>query len=245
MPITLTGIDVRGVLLDIEGTITPIAFVHDVLFPYARSHVGKYLAAHSNSPEVTTDLVRLREEHSADVAHNLNPPPLTQEIDSNVAYIHWLIDRDRKSTGLKSLQGKIWEEGYLDGKLKAPLFEDVAPAIKRWREAGCSVSIFSSGSIMAQRLLFAHTGEGDLTNLIDNYFDTTTGPKTAEASYKTIASSLDLPASKILFISDVTPELDAASAAGMQTLLCVRPGNMSQPEEHRYQVIRDFNRINN
>ena len=131
---SLTNANIRGVLLDIEGTTTPISFVHEILFPYARAHVRDYLTAHSGSAETFADLSRLREEHAADLARNLSPPPLSQEprsveLDSIAAYVHWLIDLDRKSPGLKSLQGRIWQKGYLDGSLKAPLFADVVPAL--------------------------------------------------------------------------------------------------------------------
>src|SRR5204863_3949398 len=163
-------------------------------------------------------------------------------IESIVAYVKWLIDCDRKSTALKSIQGKIWRSGYADGSLKAPVFPDVAPAFRRWRSANLNISIFSSGSRLAQQLLFAHTEMGDLTHFIDHYFDTTTGSKTAIKSYQDIASTLNRSEREILFISDVVAELDAASAAGMQTLLCVRPGNSLQPASH-YLTIRSFDEI--
>src|SRR5206468_7101442 len=142
----------------------------------ARSQVGKYLAAHFDSAETLADIARLREEHGADLKQGLEPPawldgPPEVEIDSITEYVRWLIERDRKSTGLKSLQGKIWRQGYTDGTLKAPLFADVAPALARWRNAGLKICIFSSGSVVAQQLLFAHTELGDLTRLIDSYFD--------------------------------------------------------------------------
>lgn len=245
---------IRGVLLDIEGTTTPIAFVHEVLFSYARSQVRNFLREHFGSAELLADLQQLREEHATDVTQNLQPPALVKidvdvdgprdaEVDSLGEYVSWLIDRDRKSTGLKSLQGKIWKQGYIEGTLKAALFADVVPALERWRHAGLKISIFSSGSSLAQKLLFAHTEAGDLTGFIDNYFDTTVGSKTDVASYRRIASALHLPARDVLFISDVVPELDAAGAAGMQTLLCVRPGNHPQPSAERYQIIRDFDEI--
>ena len=248
MTSSLASEGIRGVLLDIEGTTTPIAFVHEVLFSYARSQVRKFLTEHFGSAELLSDLQQLREEHSLDVKQNLQPPPLVEaprdaEIDSLGEYVCWLIDRDRKSTGLKSLQGKIWKQGYIDGTLKAELFADVAPALERWRHAGLKISIFSSGSSLAQKLLFAHTEAGDLTGFIDNYFDTTVGSKTDVASYRRIASAWRLPAQDVLFISDVVPELDAAGAAGMQTLLCVRPGNHAQPFAERCQTIRDFDGI--
>lgn len=238
---------IREILLDIEGTVTPIAFVHEVLFPYARSRVKDYLASHFGDAETKADIERLRQEHTNDVDQDLKPPMLIDEstpdqIESIVSYVHWLIVRDRKSTGLKSLQGKIWRQGYTDGTLRAPVFADVAPAMVRWRDAGLKICIFSSGSSVAQQLLFAHTELGDLTHLIDGYFDTTTGLKTATDSYRQIASALRRAEEEVLFISDVVAELDAASAAGMQTLLCVRPGNPAQVAGW-HQVIRNFDEI--
>lgn len=245
---SLAAEGIRGVLLDIEGTTTPIAFVHEVLFSYARSQVRRFLMERFDSGEVLADLQQLRDEHAIDVKQNLQPPllkeePRDAEIDSLAAYANWLIDRDRKSIGLKSLQGKIWQQGYSDGTLKAELFADVRPALERWRRAGLKISIFSSGSSLAQKLLFAHTAAGDLSGLIENYFDTTVGSKTEAASYHRIASALRLPAQNVLFISDVVPELDAAGAAGMRTLLCVRPGNQPQPCAERYRTIRDFDEL--
>jgi len=239
---------IRGILLDIEGTTTPIAFVHEVLFSYARSQAKNFLAEHFGSAELLADVERLREEHAVDLKQNLLPPELVEgprdaEIDSIVAYVSWLMDCDRKSTGLKSLQGKIWKQGYLDGTLKAQLFADVAPALERWRRAGLEISIFSSGSGLAQKLLFAHTEAGDLTGFISDYFDTTVGSKTDVESYRKIAAALGLKASEVLFISDVVGELAAASAAGMQTILSVRPGNHLQPFAERYQNIQSFAEI--
>ena len=224
----------RAILLDIEGTTTPIAFVHDVLFSYARDHVREFLAA---NPAVD-DIALLREEHAADVSE---APPLTNEIESIAAYVEWLIKLDRKSTALKSLQGKIWREGYRDGSLKSQVFADVAPAFERWRERGLKISIFSSGSVLAQQLLFAHTEVGDLTPFIESYFDTNVGKKGEADSYRKIAEAMSLKPEQILFISDVVAELDAASKTGMKTLLSIRPGN--EPQEERYPSIRTFDSI--
>jgi enolase-phosphatase E1 len=238
----------RAVLLDIEGTTTPIAFVHETLFPYASERVADYLAANFDSPEIIPDLRALREEHAADVLQHQGPPPLAAApreaaVASLSAYARWLIDRDRKSAGLKSLQGKIWRQGYADGTLKAPLYADVLPAMERWRGAGLKLAIFSSGSVLAQKLLFAHTEAGDLTRLIDDYFDTTTGPKKEPDSYRRIASALGLPPPELLFISDVVAELDAAGAAGVQTLLSLRPGNPPQPPTERHRAARTFDEV--
>jgi enolase-phosphatase E1 len=229
--------NVRALLLDIEGTTTPIAFVHEVLFSYARTHVKDFLSANSNSAEVSADVVRLREEQAADVSNGQQPP------DSIAAYVEWLIERDRKSTGLKSLQGKIWRHGYVDGSLKSQVYADVAPAFERWREQGLSINIFSSGSVLAQQLLFAYTEAGDLTKFIDNYFDTNVGKKGEAESYRRIAEALKLPTNEILFVSDVVAELDAATEAGMSTLLSIRPGNPPQNNSDRYRSIHTFDEI--
>lgn len=238
MKAELQDIDAGAILLDIEGTTTPISFVYDVLFPYARSHAGSFLAPHPSSPEVLSDLAGLRKEHEEDLRKGLSPPELQQSpeesrLESFVGYIHWLMDRDRKTTALKSLQGKIWEDGYRTGKLKGEVFEDVPRALGRWQAHERDVLIFSSGSVLAQKLLFAHTTAGDLTGFIRAYFDTGVGAKGEPVSYQRIAAECRRLPSEILFISDVTSELDAAASAGMATLLCVRPGNHPQPEtEH-------------
>src|SRR5262245_30148960 len=219
----LEEIPEKCILLDIEGTTTPIDFVHKILFPFAHERVRDYLNQNWDSPELEVDLLKLRDEQARDIRQGLHPPEI--ENDRMVAYIHWLIDQDRKSTPLKSLQGKIWEDGYLTGELLAPVFDDVTPALERWMEENKLICIYSSGSIMAQRLLFTHTTSGDLTNYIFRYFDTTIGSKVEESSYLRIAAELQLPPAEIVFISDAIAELDAARSAGLRTVLSVRPGN--------------------
>jgi len=229
--------NVRGILLDIEGTTTPIAFVHDVLFTYARDHVREFLHANADKDEVRADVALLRDEHAEDVSKDRNPPPLVAD------YVEWLIALDRKSTGLKSLQGKIWRQGYEDGSLKSRVFADVGPAFERWHACGLSINIFSSGSVLAQKLLFAHTEAGDLTRFIDDYFDTNVGKKGEPDSYRRIAEMMKLPATEILFVSDVIEELDAAHEAGMKTLLSIREGNTPQDNRKQYPEVYSFDQI--
>lgn len=230
---------VDAILLDIEGTTTPVDFVFGVLFPYARDRVASFLASQGQVSEVQADLVLLRQEYATEVPAPDLPAWSDTDPAAAVPYIHYLMDCDRKSTGLKSLQGKLWNQGYAEGTLKSQLFEDVKPAIERWHRAGKRIYIYSSGSIQAQKLLFGNTEVGDLTPLLQGYFDTTTGPKKEAASYQQITAAIALPPAQILFISDVTAELKAAQAAGLQTLLSQRPGNVPQDSEN-FTVITDF-----
>jgi enolase-phosphatase E1 len=248
MTFSLADTRVRAILLDIEGTTTPISFVYEVLFPFARDNVKDYLEKHFDNAELQHDLKLLISEHKADSLQDPSAPDWisrtrAEEIESLVAYVHWLMDRDRKSTGLKSLQGRIWEQGYRDRILLAEVFADVPPALQRWHEAGMKLAIFSSGSVLAQKLLFAHTDKGDLTNFIDYYYDTTKGPKNRPESYRAIAAALGVEAPEALFISDVTSELKPAQEAGMRTLLCLRPGNHPQSDEDKYQAIHSLEEV--
>lgn len=241
MSYSLSGTGVRGLLLDVEGTTTPIEFVYDVLFPFVRARVSDFLKRRAASAEVRSDLELLRSEHEHDAAVGLDPPPWTP-IEGATSYVHWLMDQDRKSPGLKSLQGKIWQQGYLDGTLKGRVFPDVPPAMKEWHARSLDVRIYSSGSVLAQKLLFSRCEEGDLTRYLRGHFDTATGPKNADESYRRIATEMGVPPSTILFVSDVVDELDAARFAGMRTLLCVRPGNRPQePGDH--PVVTTFDQI--
>ena len=236
---------IAALLLDIEGTTTPIDFVYNVLFPYARRRVKDYLAAHWSLPSVSTDVAGLVEENINDRKGGLDPPALEKTPDSvsAAAYVLWLMDHDRKTTPLKSLQGKIWDEGYRTGELRSQVFADVAPALRRWNEQGKRITIYSSGSVLAQKLLFANTDAGDLTQLIDEYFDTNIGAKKDPESYRRIVDALELDPSAVLFLSDVSDELDAAAAAGLRTLLCVRPGNNPQQSDTAHAITRTFDEV--
>jgi len=235
---------VQAVLLDIEGTTTPVDFVARVLFPYARERVRDFLARRAS--EVRDDLALLFSEHQRDERSGQSPPPWRGEsppavLDSAVVYVHWLMDRDRKSTALKALQGRIWEEGYRAGHLRGQVYPDVPRAMARWRAQGREIAIFSSGSVLAQKLLFSRSEAGDLTPFLRAYFDTTTGAKAEAESYRKIARALGRDAPAVLFVSDVNAELDAARSAGMVTALCVREGNAPLPTTH--PVIHTFDEV--
>jgi enolase-phosphatase E1 len=235
--------DVRVVLLDIEGTTTPIAFVHDVLFSYARARLNAYLRAHVAEDELRGVIATLRVEWLDDAKAKLEPPPWAlADLPAAARYLEWLMDRDRKSPGLKRLQGDIWRAGYRDGTLKGEVFADVPAALTRWKAAGLDVAIYSSGSVAAQKMLFGTTAYGDLTPLLSGFFDTTVGPKIATDSYCRIASALGCETTRMLFLSDASSELDAARSAGCQTLMTVRPGN-APPSVAPERTIHSFDEI--
>lgn len=220
---------VQAVLTDIEGTTTSISFVYDVLFPYAEARLEAYCSRLDPGPELAGALARLRSEHDEEVRQGAAPP----EFGDGAPYARYLMSLDRKSTGLKLLQGLIWDEGYRSGALRSHVFPDVPPALRAWSAAGVRLRVFSSGSVHAQKLLFGHTGDGDLTGLFEGFHDTTTGPKQEPDSYRAIAEAFALPPPAILFLSDVRGELDAAQGAGMATGLLVRPGNRpAEPGDH-------------
>ncbi|MEO8258954.1 MAG: acireductone synthase [Acidobacteriota bacterium] len=229
---------VEAIVLDIEGTTTPIAFVDAVLFPFARAQLRGFLQDPANAAALQEPLRRLHEEWLVDPDHG----PTEGGHYSAAEYVESLMDRDRKSPALKLLQGLIWEGGYRTGVLKGDVFADVPPALQRWRGAGLDIGIYSSGSELAQRLIFGRTPYGDLTPFISRFFDTGVGAKGTPASYQRIAAALGRAADRLLFVSDVTTELDAAAAAGCRAILCVRPGNRPQPD-HPYGMIASFDEI--
>lgn len=193
----------KAVLLDIEGTTSSIAFVADVLFPYAAAHLAEYVASH---PETVA--------------------PILAEVpgeDKVATLLDWIAE-DRKATPLKTLQGLVWAQGYADGTLKGHVYPDTPEALHRWYSAGVAIYIYSSGSIAAQKLIFGHSIAGDLTSMLSGYFDTTTGPKREAESYAKIADATGYDAREILFVSDMQPEIDAARAAGLGALLIDRAG---------------------
>lgn len=213
---------IEAIVTDIEGTTSSLSFVKDVLFPYSREYMAEYVRTHAAEPAVRRELEEVR---------RLSGKTLTgTEIIEQI--IRW-IEEDKKITPLKNLQGMIWEDGYRKGDFKGHVYEDVVRQLKKWKQAGIGLYVFSSGSVQAQKLLFAHTGYGDLTPLFSGYFDTNIGNKREPDSYRKIADSIGTVAGDILFLSDIEEELDAAQAAGMPAIWLVREGVTDSKAAHR------------
>jgi enolase-phosphatase E1 len=229
----------KAILTDIEGTTTPIDFVLKTLFPYSKQRIGKFVETHFG--KLHTEITELVEESSKDTSYTIPVDPT--EPGSVSAYLEHLIDLNRKSTPLKSIQGRIWQEGYESGELRSIVFDDVPRTFKRWHTAGIVISVFSSGSVLAQELLFKYTDHGDLTRYISNYFDTTTGGKLDAKSYKQIAEDLAREPDELLFCSDILGELDAARAAGYETVLTIRKGNAEIEADVTHRAITSFDEL--
>ncbi|XP_042192896.1 enolase-phosphatase E1 [Callorhinchus milii] len=249
MPVTV-------LLLDIEGTTTPISFVQDVLFPYIKKHVKGYLQEHYEEKECQEDIQLLKKQAADDqrLLQVAAPPPdsLLGENASKEQAIEEVVDnvlrqmsQDRKTTALKQLQGHMWRAAYASGEVKGEVYEDVVPAIKEWRKAGKKVYIYSSGSVEAQRLLFGHSSEGDLLELFNGHFDTKIGSKVEMESYKQIAQSIGCSTDTILFLTDVTKEARAAEQAGLHVTIVVRPGNaeLTEAEKSYYKCVTSFSEV--
>lgn len=213
--------DGQAILLDVEGTTSSISFVYDVLFTFAKDHVADFLSHERGTEAVQAAAAALAAEVGIPGA-SLDDPAGRQQV---VLAALDLMNRNVKSTPLKALQGMIWRSGFESGQLVAHVFDDVPPALARWADSGLDVRVYSSGSVEAQTLFFAHTAAGNLTRYLRGHYDTTTGPKREASSYARIAADMALEPRQILFLSDVGAELDAARQAGMATALAVRPGN--------------------
>ncbi len=213
---------IKAILTDIEGTTSAIAFVHDVLFPYARARLPGFVAAHGDEPEVAALLAQVAVEADR---------PLDRE-QSVAQLLAWMAE-DRKATSLKALQGLIWAQGYASGDFQGHVYADAARRLRGWQAQGLKLYVYSSGSVHAQKLIFGHTTHGDLTPLFSGWFDTTSGHKREVESYRRIGAAIGLSAAEILFLSDIVEELDAARAAGLSTTQLVRGGTLDPRATHR------------
>ena len=246
----LRGVDesqVRVLLLDIEGTTTPIDFVYKTLFPYASRKVESFLRDQSGYAEVQALVQDLRVQHGMDDAQGLRPPIWVSDSDESrlrscVAYVQWLITKDSKCTPLKSLEGRIWQQGFESGELRGDVYPDVPQAFARWRRQGRDICIYSSGSVLAQQLLFRTVASGDLTRCIAGFFDTQAGIKTSAESYRKIVASLGREPLEFLFVSDAAKEIEAARSGGMCAILCERNPPVAGASA-RAGVIHSFDEI--
>ncbi|XP_075146969.1 enolase-phosphatase E1 [Haematobia irritans] len=234
----------KVILTDIEGTTTSISFVKDKLFPYAKLHTKEYLEQTWISKETSEVVQELLELPEFEIYRNEHKH-LAEEsfgIDTINDFVLYLIDKDLKVGPLKKLQGFVWEKGYASGAIKGHVYADVPAAFKRWKDEGLRLSIYSSGSIKAQKLLFGQSELGDLLPYISEHFDTTSGHKQDKQSYMNISKALGENPENILFLTDVVKEAEAANQAGYQTVILSRPGNapLTDDDKSTFSIVDDF-----
>lgn len=218
-----------AIITDIEGTTSRISFVTEVLFPYARQHLPAFIRSQQHQPEVAEEL---------DAVRQLINAPAADTEQCIQALLGWL-DADQKVTPLKSLQGMIWRTGYEQGHFTGHVYPDVIAQLRAWHAQGIKLYIYSSGSVTAQQLLFRYSDAGDLTPLFSGYFDTRIGAKRELASYAAILQQLQLPPNQVLFLSDVTAELDPARQLGIATVQLIR----EQQTAADHPIAHDFYQI--
>jgi methylthioribulose 1-phosphate dehydratase/enolase-phosphatase E1 len=239
---------VNHLLFDIEGTLSPITFVKDVLFPYSSKHVKDFLTAKAASCETIQSLLKEFVEiaHSHFEYSTQYGSLKADDLSTMTTFIQQLIKDDRKVTPLKVLQGMIWKSGYEKKELISTVFEDVPSNLVRFsQELDMKMSIYSSGSRKAQHLLFQYTSAGNLMSYFQSFFDTkNAGPKTSKESYEEIALTLGAEKnSDILFVTDILAEAKAAKEAGFSVVLSIRPGNAEITEMHEFDTITSLDQL--
>jgi len=227
---------IKAIVTDIEGTTSSISFVHNVLFPYAKSHIADFVREHRGNKDVSTQLNEVAELSGC----------ARDDTDGLIQQLFDWIAQDKKITPLKALQGMIWEQGYKQGDFTGHVYEDVTPCLKEWNQQGIDLFVYSSGSVKAQKLIFGHTEYGDLTPLFKGYFDTRIGNKRDAESYKNIIEQIGFEPEQVLFLSDIEQELEAATQAGMQTYWLIREGDSDvsfEKASSKYSAARSFKEI--
>lgn len=223
-------------LFDIEGTVAPISFVHETLFPYSRKKLSEYLYKYPLSEKLRTNLEM---EHKQDLAAGTYNGVLDQSTESHIKYFNFLISVDRKSSVLKEIQGEIWKQGYESGEIKSNLYEDTLPYFENIQKKEKKIYIYSSGSVLAQKLIFGFSMQGNLNPLISGYFDTAVGPKRNSESYRNILNAIGVDGRETCFFTDIQEEAEAASILGISCFLMDREGNV-KIENPKYPVLKSF-----
>ena len=219
--------------MDIEGTTTSISFVHDILFPYSEQRLSQFVKTNETQETIRNILAETQKTVLEENKIQIN------EVQSVDKLIEW-IKYDRKHPALKKLQGLIWSEGYRSGALKGHVYQDVPEALLKWTQANIQLGIYSSGSIEAQKDLFGFSIFGDLNTFISNNFDTSTGPKRDIDSYNKISQELNIAPEDILFLSDISEELDAAKNAGFKTTQLVRLEDVPYSGHDQVKTFKDI-----
>lgn len=207
----------KAIILDIEGTVCEPSFIRDKLSPLLRSKLEDYLEDSFRQPEVAEWISRLRKV--CDI-------PMNDKGETIAAIVESL---QRKSPKVLSRELNIlmWIWLYRKRKIESIVYEEVSTVLHDWKfeKDIPNICLFSSSSIIPQKLMICRTGSGNLLPLIDYFIGPKFGSKDDSDSYRNIADGLGLSTAELLFITDCVEEVNAASRAGCCSVLIFRDGN--------------------
>jgi len=259
----------KAVVLDIEGTVSPLAFVKETMYGYFKDNLRRYLDSCDNLSAAEQEDKKTKVKKAVDMI--IDEIMKNDELASK--YSEWVtavprrlredqeggdagtyqksmflmsLDSTYKSPSLKNLQGIVWQQGFESGQLKGQLYPDVVDALGSWHSRGIKTYIFSSGSRQAQKNFFKFSTVGDARPYICGYFDpTVAGGKLEKMSYENIYLSLGVDSPEdVMFATDNLKEAEAARTAGWQVVMVDRPGNevdlSGRSEYEGFRVVRSM-----
>jgi enolase-phosphatase E1 len=251
----------KAILTDIEGTISSISFVKDVLFPYSQERLEDFVLSNFEHDPLLLSIIEatleeVKQGNATGISYDSDQDNgiFETRVYTAIQALKIWIQEDKKITPLKDLQGLIWQEGFRKGLFKAPLYTDAFEFFLNMKGKGLPIYVYSSGSIQAQRLFFEFSEFGDIRYLFSGFYDTKIGSKKESTSYLKIANDINLSPEHILFLTDIKDECIASEGAGLLTIQVVRESlnsdmslysstaNGSSIERTR-KVINDFSEL--
>ncbi|XP_076442399.1 enolase-phosphatase E1-like [Babylonia areolata] len=229
---------VRAIVFDVEGTTTPITFLKDILIP---ENIEDHLKDTFEEPETIKDLATLREmaqkekDDGEEGAETIPDAAEGQEAVKKAvaACVQRWVDCKADCAEFRQFRNHVLRHGFECDRFKADVFDDVPPMLRMLSEEGFNLYVYSSGTGEIEKMLFANTPEGDITDVFANFFDEAAmGSKTEKDSYLKIASEIKIDPKNILYLTDTPEEADAAFKAGWRSALVIRPGNADLTDEH-------------
>lgn len=218
----------KTILTDIMGTTSPAGFVKTLMSDFAKNGAGFIERA---GGEALAVIDKIKQEANLQTGEQV------------VAYVGEQIAKRNMKPEYLALTGMVNTESYSNGTLKGEFFDDVPAAFSRFRQNGKGVVVYSNGSEASQAGMFRTASQGDLAGLVNGFFDTSrVGSKMEADSYKRISEKIQTGTNEIMYLSDLTSELDAADKAGCLATLVIRPGN-KPVEANKYKAVTSFEQL--
>ncbi|XP_013397492.2 enolase-phosphatase E1 [Lingula anatina] len=245
--------NVKVLLLDVEGTTSPISFMKNEVNQYVTENIQEYLTKNWESEELQNVITSLREQAQQDkeagtegvVEVKAADDPQEEVIASITENLKWQMSQEKATTAACQLQSQILREAFKMEKMKGKLFDDVVPALKEVATDSRQVYLFSTTSMDVQKLLFTYSAQGDNSKCLSGFFDSKVGAKTEMESYKNIINDIGVKPEETLYVTDMPAEAQAAGKAGIGVFLLNRPENpaLSQDDLKDYNVISSLTEL--